>query len=134
MVNFIEWTMTRLNGYHIQNLIRFKIIHSSFCKISTKGIIKSVSKSVLYHQYCVADLLYSYKANQLNVPPTQAIKNKRYVSDTFGKKAKCYAIFLIIFLFLENQLSPMRFIFFFSFFLQPRLNVHVLCDIQKQKH
>ena len=40
-------------------------------------------------------------------------KKQRYVSDTFGKKAKSYAIYL---------------------FLQPRLNVDVLCDIQKQKH
>ena len=62
-------------------------------------------------------------------------KNKKSnVSDTFGKKAKCYAIFLLFFFNSENELSPMRFFFFSSFFLQPRHNVYVLCDIQKQKH
>ena len=64
----------------------------------------------------------------------QAIKKRKYVSDTFGKKAKCYAFFFFAFFNSENELSPVRFDFFYLFFLQPRLNVYVLCDIQKQKH
>ena len=75
------------------------------------------------------DLSHQYLMGKINT--SKAIKIKiKYVSDTFGKKAKCYAIFIFLF-FLENELSPMR---FFKKNLQPRLNVYVLCDIQKQKH
>ena len=38
----------------------------------------------------------------------KAMKKKKYVSDTIGKKAKCYVIFMLFFS-SENELSPMRF-------------------------
>ena len=41
-------------------------------------------------------------------------KKRKYVSDTFGKKAKCYAIFYLFFN-SENELSPMRFFSSFSY-------------------
>ena len=41
------------------------------------------------------------QAPSLMVNAVRPWQKKKYVSDTFGKKAKCYAIFLFIFLFLK---------------------------------
>ena len=53
------------------------------------------------------------------------------MSQTHLVKKLSAMLFFFIFFNSENELSPMR---FFFFFLQPRHNVYVLCDIQKQKH
>ena len=54
------------------------------------------------------------------------------MSQTHLVKKLSAMLFYFIFLNSENELSPMR--FFLLIFLQPRHNVYVLCDIQKQKH
>ena len=59
---------------------------------------------------------------------------KKRMSQTHLVKKLSAMLFFYLFFNSENELSPMRFWFFFDFFLQPRHNVYVLCDIQKQKH